>query len=282
MSVRDPQKLEAQRVEPVSFQSVEGVSVRPWLPEQAVDVTSWKFDGAVYGEPVDTAEPSAPEPVQPVVTGPTVEALQAELESKQEASEAARQDHERALAEVREAYDTAARRFETSVLALDNRISESAVSLAVLMAERLLAREAGVDPTVLMDNLNRALDRVGPVEHLRIEAHADDVDRLRTVAPDLAKERTGRAIDIIVTASDRLTRGGLVISFDRGVIDASWGSQLGHLGEAVALAFDAERLEADADPALEASEPASAQPVDADAQTATVDQDSPTNEGEDA
>ena len=47
MSVRDPQKLEAQRVEPVSFQSVEGVAVRPWLPEQAVDVTSWMIDGTV-------------------------------------------------------------------------------------------------------------------------------------------------------------------------------------------------------------------------------------------
>ena len=95
-------------------------------------------------------------------------------------------------------------------------------------------------------------------------------------------EEAAAAADIIVTASDRLTRGGLVISFDRGVIDASWGSQLGHLGEAVALAFDAERLEADADPALEASEPASAQPVGADAQALPVDQDTPADDGEDA
>lgn len=260
MSTTESQKLVAQRVEAVSFQSVEGVDVRPWLPDQSVDVTSWRFDGTMYGEPIASQEPIEQESAEPVDSGPSIEELQAELAKAQASAEAERATHADALSALQAGYGEAARRFEAGVASLDQRLSESAVSLAMLMAERLLAREATTDPTVLIDNLNRALDRVGPVEHLRIEAHAEDVERLREIAPALAQERTGRAIDIIVTPSERLTRGGLVISFDRGVIDASWGSQLGHLGEAVALAFDAERLEAEAESASGATEPVPGQP----------------------
>ena len=278
MSATESQKLAAPRVEAVSFQSVEGVPVRPWLPEQSVDVTSWKFDGTMYGEPVVSKEATEVDPADVVHPGPSVEALQAEVASAQAAVDAERAAHVDQLEELRSNYEASAQRFEKTLEILDQRLSSSAVSLATLMAARLLAREAEVDETVLVDNLNRALDRVGPVEHLRIEANAADVERLRVVAPDLAKERTGRAIDIIVTASERLTRGGLVVSFDRGVIDASWGSQLGHLGEAVALAFDAERLEAETQSASEATEPVPTQL--SDSVDDSSDDQSNSNDGE--
>ena len=275
------------RVEPVSFQSVEGVPVRPWLPEQSVDVTSWTFDGTVYGEPVGNRAASVAEDAEAADAGPSVEALEAELESARAAAATEQASHANQIQELRSSYEESARRFETALTSLDQRLSSTAVSLAVLMAENLLVREAEVDETVLVDNLNRALDRVGPVEHLRIEAHAEDVDRLRVIAPDLAKERTGRSIDVVVTASERLTRGGMLISFDRGVIDASWGSQLGHLGETVALMFDAERFAAETQSGLETSEQVPTQPSPTQpSPTATaqdaVDDSSTSDDGESA
>jgi flagellar biosynthesis/type III secretory pathway protein FliH len=282
VSATESQKRATARVEPVSFQSVEGVPVRPWLPAQSVDVTSWTFDGTVYGEPVANRTASTIDDAEPAETGPTVEALAAELESAQAAAVTEQATHAHQIQELQSSYEASAQRFETALASLDQRLSSSAVSLAMLMAEHLLAREAEVDETVLVDNLNRALDRVGPVEHLRIEAHGDDVDRLRVIAPELAKERTGRAIDVVVTASTRLTRGGMLISFDRGVIDASWGSQLGHLGEAVALAFDAERLAAETQSASETSEPVPAQPSPTADPQASADDSSVSGDGESA
>lgn len=280
MSATQSQKRATARVEPVAFQSVEGVPVRPWLPEQSVDVTSWSFDGTVYGEPVVNRGASQADNLEPTETGPTVQDLQGELESARAAEVAKQTEHASHIAEIRGAYEGSAQRFETALKSLDQRLSSSAVSLAILMAENLLAREAEIDETVLVDNLNRALDRVGPVEHLRIEAHPEDVDRLRTIAPDLAKERTGRTVDVVVTASARLTRGGMLMSFDRGVIDASWGSQLGHLGEAVALAFDAERLPAETQPAPETTEPVPAQPPQTSSTEEAFDASSATDDGE--
>ena len=279
MSAPESQNRATPRVEPVSFQSVEGVPVRPWLPEQSVDVTSWSFDGTVYGEPV--AGHAAPV-AEPEDAGPSVEMLQAELESARVAAEGEQTTHANQVEALQSSYEDSARRFEHALTSLDQRLSSSAVSLAVLMAENLLAREAEIDETVLVDNLNRALDRVGPIEHLRIEAHAEDVERLRLITPELAKERTGRSIDVIVTASERLTRGGMVLSFDRGVIDASWGSQLGHLGEAVALAFDAERLAAETQSASETSEPVPTQPSPTVTTQDTAADLSDSNDGESA
>jgi hypothetical protein len=226
------------RVEAATFQSVEGVPIRPWFPDHSVDVTAWAFDGRVYGEPVnadgaDESDADAP---------PTVEELTADLEASRAETANERAARDRDADVLRTPYEEAALRMDTALSALDQRLSGDVVAMAQMMAETLIAREAATDASILVENLTRALDRLGPVEHLRIEANPEDVARLREIAPSLAGETTGRAVDVIVTAAPRLTRGGMVLSFDRGVIDASWGSQLGHLGEAVALAFDEERL----------------------------------------
>lgn len=282
MSVTESQQTATMRVEPVSFQSVEGVPVRPWLPEQSVDVTSWTFDGTVYGEPVGNRAASVAPDMDSANAGPSVESLEVELESARAAAATDQASHASQIQELQSSYEESARRFETALASLDQRLSTTAVSLGMLMAENLLVREAEVDETVLVDNLNRALDRVGPVEHLRIEAHAGDVDRLRVIAPELAKERTGRSTDVVVTASERLTRGGMLISFDRGVIDASWGSQLGHLGETVALMFDAERLAAETQSTSETSEQVPTQPSPTVAAQDNADDPSTSDDGESA
>jgi hypothetical protein len=229
------------RVEAATFQSVEGVPVRPWFPDHSVDVTAWAFDGRVYGEPVGADGADAPDPDAP----PTVEELAADLEVSRAETATERAARDRDADALRIPYEEAAIRMDATVASLEQRLSADVVSMAQMMAETLIAREASTDGSILVENLSRALERVGPVEHLRIEANPEDVARLREIAPDLASETGGRAVDVIVTSAPRLTRGGLVVSFDRGVIDASWGSQLGHLGEAVALAFDEERLAAE-------------------------------------
>jgi len=247
----NPQDDGFTRVEPASFQNVEANPVRPWFPDQRVDAAAWSFEGNVYGEPVGGASGDSrgsADGAEGDGDNPSPEELTAALEEARAEQERARQEHGAELAQLQEPYTAAVTRLDQACVSLDQRFSQSSVSLALLLAETLLAREAAVDEAVLTTNLNRALDRVGPVEHLRIEANAADVERLREIVPDLAAQRTGRAVDVIVTASDRLTRGGMVLSFDRGVIDASWGSQLGHLGEAVALAFDEERLTSPASP----------------------------------
>jgi flagellar biosynthesis/type III secretory pathway protein FliH len=114
----------------------------------------------------------------------------------------------------------------------DERDLERAVTLATVLAERLVGRALALDPTVVASLAREALGEARGARRVRLEAHPDDVAQLRAeLAAAGLGTPSGVAVDVI--ANDALARGDLTVHTELGTLDARLQPRLERLAAAL-------------------------------------------------
>jgi hypothetical protein len=136
-------------------------------------------------------------------------------------------------------YLEAARRFEEAVADLDRRLREDIVDLAARIASALVHRELKMNRGLVLEVAQRALRLVGPLDRVTVKCAPEDADLLREHMPQIARTEVGRAVEVTVRPSDDVMPGGLLLTFEGGVVDAREDRRLARITEAVKEALHA-------------------------------------------
>lgn len=145
--------------------------------------------------------------------------------------------HDEALQSTREAIDRleaawlgAARAWELERrdMVLDAR--ESLLELAVAIARRVVKRVPEVEPNVVADQVDAALEHVARPHDAAIRIHPEDRALVEEVMPRLVQALGGTDhVRLIDDAS--IQPGGCVVTSGRGRVDATLGAQLDRMVE---------------------------------------------------
>lgn len=274
MATRDPDKTSTGASRQVDVRPVDwgrGAAREkpaPWVARANAEasVTAWTATERVSARPSPappqaappapasagpgTAEPppSAPEPTAPAASDSYVQPIP---EGMLLVSEEALAEREEAIVEaLRKPYLDAARSMLQAVDELETRLTDDIVDLAARIAQALTYREFTTDKTLVLEVAQRALRLVGPLERLTVRCAPEDAELLRDNLPALARVEVGRAVEVVVRPSDDIMPGGLLLTFDGGVVDAREERRAARIVEAVKTAI----REARQDQAVEEAE----------------------------
>ncbi|HET8977316.1 MAG TPA: FliH/SctL family protein [Solirubrobacteraceae bacterium] len=112
-------------------------------------------------------------------------------------------------------------------------LESDAVSLALRMAEHVVAGTIEAEPRRIIDVAAVALRRISERRHVTLVVNPADLDLLTQSAPALQAE-LGGIENLNVQSDRRVGRGGVLARTDEGEIDASVETQLTRLRELVA------------------------------------------------
>lgn len=123
-----------------------------------------------------------------------------------------------------------ATRFQEQLVALESEIATDLVSLAIDIAREVLRREVAMTPDGLLPVATEALRALGEgASHMEMRVHPEDAVALR----DHLSSYPGGA-RCHLRADTSITRGGLRLEADTGVVDATfearWQSVMATLG----------------------------------------------------
>lgn len=185
--------------------------------------------------PAETAPPSPAEPPPQVAPDSFAQPIP---EGMLLVSEEALAEREEAIVEaLRKPYLDAARSMLQAVDELETRLTDDIVDLAGRIAQALTYREFTTDKTLVLEVAQRALRLVGPLERLTVRCAPEDAELLRDNLPALARVEVGRAVEVVVRPSDDIMPGGLLLTFDGGVVDAREERRAARIVEAVKTAI---------------------------------------------
>ena len=202
-------------------------------------------------EAVPGTERSAPPELPParVVPRAVLDAQRERLEILEDAARRADALRQRAQGEVAalrertiaEAQAEAATALASKVLALaaheaesDRRALDRSLSLARLLAERLLGEALALDPSRVVHLAETALAEARGARRIEITAHPDDAELLREAVAQARLEHVTR-----VNESRDLARGALRLVSEIGVLDAQIAPQLDRLVQRLRESFPA-------------------------------------------
>lgn len=261
MAARDPDKTStgASRqadVRPVDWgRGTVREKPAPWGARSNAEasVTAWTATERVSARP--SPAPPPPAPSTPAPPGPgSVEPPPIAAEPPPAAvsdsyaqpipegmllvSEEALAEREEAIVEaLRKPYLDAARSMLQAIDELETRLTDDIVDLAARIAQALTYREFTTDKTLVLEVAQRALRLVGPLERLTVRCAPEDAELLRDNLPALARVEVGRAVEVVVRPSDDIMPGGLLLTFDGGVVDAREERRAARIVEAVKAAI---------------------------------------------
>lgn len=238
----------------------------PWVARANTEpsVTAWTATERVSAKPIPPSSPVAPK--APAAAGPTH--VETPPPGREEAtpgpapeydtqpipegmllvSEEALAEREEAIVEaLRKPYLDAARSMLQAVDELETRLTDDIVDLAARIAQALTYREFTTDKTLVLEVAQRALRLVGPLERLTVRCAPEDAELLRDNLPALARVEVGRAVEVVVRPSDDIMPGGLLLTFDGGVVDAREERRAARIVEAVKTAIREARQDQTAD-----------------------------------
>jgi len=137
---------------------------------------------------------------------------------------------------LREPYLEAARHLLRVIGEIEQRLRDDVVDLAARIASVLTNRLLQHDRTITLDIAQRALRLLGPLERVVVKCAEVDAELLREHLPALARAEAGRVVEVIVRPSDDIQPGGLLLTFDGGVVDAREERRLARIVDAVKAA----------------------------------------------
>lgn len=237
-------------VRPVAWTQTEAApQPAPWTSEKPapsiVSITSWSVAARVPESPKVTPPKAAPPKVEP--PPPPPEEVHEEPAAPVEpaipdgmllVSEEALAEREEAIVEaLRKPYLDAATSLVQAIDELETRLTDDVVELAAKIAQALTYREFAADRTLILEVAQRALRLVGPLERLTVRCAPEDAELLRDNLPALARMEVGRPVEVLVRPSDDIMPGGLLLTFDGGVVDAREERRAARIVEAVKAAI---------------------------------------------
>lgn len=125
-----------------------------------------------------------------------------------------------------------ARQWDEQRTQLESDARQNVVEFAVKVAEKLVHRAVEVDPSVVIDQVAAALSHVLRPLDATVRIHPDDRPLLEEALPRLARD-FNHLQHIELTEDDTLTRGGCVVTFGQGQIDASLETQIDRIVHAM-------------------------------------------------
>lgn len=144
----------------------------------------------------------------------------------------ARAEHGARLEEVGARWTKALDAFEALRESMLMQAKTDALALALRLAERITKRVVAADPKVASAQMAAALELIGRPTRLTVRTHPDDLEETTREAKTLAT-RLAAARHLEVIPDPALTRGSIIVSSDRGVIDATIETQLERVCEAL-------------------------------------------------
>jgi flagellar assembly protein FliH len=113
------------------------------------------------------------------------------------------------------------------------RVEQTAVELAVQIAERVVAGAVAASPERLLDGVRGALRTVIERERVTLLVHPDDLDLMRSAVDDVAGS-LGGIEHIEVQEERRVGRGGAIVRTALGEVDARLETKLDRVRQVVA------------------------------------------------
>jgi flagellar assembly protein FliH len=134
------------------------------------------------------------------------------------------------LAPARQTLLEAARRLDADREAFVQTAERRAVELALYLAEKIVGKAIGADPTVVLSVVSGALRRLATRDLVVIEVNPADLELVRDQAAAVGAE-LGSVDQFEVVADRRIPRGGCVLRTSEGEIDARIPEQLARAAE---------------------------------------------------
>jgi len=146
--------------------------------------------------------------------------------------------------------------FEQGLDQVEQQARDAILEFAILFAEKITHRVIQMDNTVVLDQLANALQHVLRPLDVVVQVHPDDRPMVEQAIPELLAEFT-QVQRIDLTEKPEVGRGGCIVVFGQGRIDASIETQLDRLVETILPLPDA--------PAATVPSPQAPQPATPDA-----------------
>lgn len=154
------------------------------------------------------------------------------------------QAYDEGLAEGRAAAEQENAGFVTAANALLDEINDERddfftrsetelVTLAVVIAEKVLAQQLAVKPDTVVDITRTHMKRIRERETLRVRVHPDDLALLAEARPQLLGEIDG-VRELQLFEDRRVGRGGVILEGPGGTFDARFTAQLDVIRRALA------------------------------------------------
>ena len=112
------------------------------------------------------------------------------------------------------------------------------VELALAIAEKVIAREARIDPEIVLNVVRSALSEVHDATELRIRANPDDVPLLETRWQEMLPRSTAERSELI--ADDLVERGGVLVETRIGYADSQLKTRLNQVVTTFQAVLDGE------------------------------------------
>jgi flagellar biosynthesis/type III secretory pathway protein FliH len=163
-----------------------------------------------------------------------LDALKAHSEaSRVEGIEVGRREREPEIEAMSEALGKAVGTLNKTAETLERQCRTDAVELAVTMAQALLGDALRHNQSAVLESvLWRAFENVPTTDEAVIRCHQADREVVETHLPSLAARR-GDLLNLRVVTSPAVERGGLIIDFSGGAVDAQPTTALELLRESV-------------------------------------------------
>lgn len=123
-------------------------------------------------------------------------------------------------------------RIEKAYVTIERETRQDAVEFALRVAERVVHRVIEVDPTVCVDQVAEALAHVMQPMHVSIHIHADDRPAMLEALPQIM-EQFDQFPRLRLVDDAEVDRGGVVVRYGEGLIDARIETQLKRIADAI-------------------------------------------------
>jgi flagellar biosynthesis/type III secretory pathway protein FliH len=111
-----------------------------------------------------------------------------------------------------------------------DEVRHSLHAFAVLFAEKVAKRTPRVEPVAVVDQVEAALQQISRPADAKVRLHPEDRPLVEEAAPGLLREiENARRIELVEDAA--VERGGCIVSYGRGRIDATIDGQLDRIVE---------------------------------------------------
>ena len=178
---------------------------------------------------------AAPEPPREVAADDQAAVSLAELEALraqavEEGLAAGRAEAQLAVTAAVNGLSEAAAQLAAEAEALEARLEEEAVSLALAIAERVLAGQLAVDPERVLEAVRGALRGITDRSRVTVLVNPEDLELVREAAPGL-QSTLGGIEHLEIQSERRVGRGGAVVRHPEGDVDAQVATKLERVRE---------------------------------------------------
>ncbi|MFT7582307.1 MAG: hypothetical protein ACI9MR_003989 [Myxococcota bacterium] len=221
-----------RRVVPAPQGGSEAESTSASLAEQIIDDlssrTGARVDPAALGLPSGDGEPPPN-----WTTPPPSNAAAPKIYSEDELTKRVAEEREALLNAIREPTSRAVQRLDEAAQELERHAHLTLLQLATKLASSMVGRALELDQTLVVDMAQRALRMAGPLEKAIVRCHPDDVQILRGALSPIADEEAGRAVEVIVRPGHDIGSGGVLVTYETGIVDARIDKGMERLSKAV-------------------------------------------------